>query len=104
MVYRADLRRASLPHQRQNARNQTAIPSKAGAIEERGSRVVEQCHRIFKHMPQLGADDTQDGDEGYNADRVRLHVKALEVQVKHVAGADCRQPQHETEGTDGEWA
>ena len=55
-------------------------------------------------MPQLGPDDADNGDKGHDADGVCLDMKAPEVQVQDITGADCRQPEHETERTDGERA
>ena len=101
---RSGLRRPSLPHQRQNAGNQAAVPGEPGAVEEHTCRIMHQGRRIFKDVPQLGANHAHNRDERDHADGVRLDLKTTEVEMKYVACAHRREPQHKTEGADRERA
>src|ERR1700749_5313420 len=49
-------------------------------------------------MPQLGADNSGNGRNRNNADRIGVDVPALEIRVESPARAHCGQPEHDAEG------
>src|SRR5271170_2145737 len=90
----ANLGRASLPQQGEYAKDKAAKPGKAFALEDMLAGSVGD-------MPKFRPDDPNDGDDRDDTDGVGIQSPANEVAVQHPTGADCREPQKKSEGTDG---
>src|SRR6202000_2370025 len=91
---------APLPQQCENTSDQPPEPGKTRAIQQHSGRVLHQQLWSLKHMPQLGAHDTEYGGNCDNPNRVCVNLPAPKVAMKNPAGAHGSQPKHNTEGAD----
>jgi len=90
----------SLPDKGEDAGDKAAEPGKSGAIEERCEGMLHQRLRVFKHMPEFGADDAGHGGYCNDSDGIGVYPPAAKILMKDPSGADSGQPEHNAEGAD----
>jgi len=94
----ADAGPPALKQEGGDAEKQAAVPGEAGRIPENVPAVLAELDWGVDDVPELGADDAEEGSDGDHPHSVGVDGGALEAAVHDDGGGYGGEPQHEPEG------